>query len=118
MSVDDSRTVDAIGVDKTTDEAVLTVTDHREWNDSEHLSLLQEKLNAYLAFIESGEVFKSYPAARGRSIRIDIVCKFEPNEIGGGFLSRAQSVVRSAGHALTWRVPNKPMHATREDARA
>ena len=118
MSVDDSRIVDAIGVDRTSGEVILTVADHREWNDAEHLELLQLKLNAYLAFIESGEIVESYPDARGRQIRIDIVCKFEPDKGAGEFLSHAQEAVRSAGFAISWRVPNNAMHATCEDARA
>jgi hypothetical protein len=118
MSVDDSASVDAIGIDRTTDEAVLSISDHREWNDPEHLGVLQTKLNTYLAFIESGEVFKSYPAARSRKLRIDVVCKFEPDGTGGEFLAKAQSIIRDAGFSLTWRVPNKPMQATCEHARA
>jgi hypothetical protein len=118
MSVNDSRTVDAIGVDKTSGEAVLTVTDHRAWNDAEHLGLLQDKLNMYLAFTQSGEILESYPDARGRAIRIDVVCKFEPDKLAEEFLLRARTIVRDAGLALTWRVPNSAMHATCEDARA
>jgi hypothetical protein len=118
MPIDEPQTVDAVGVEKATGEAVLTISDHREWHDAEHLLLLQNKLNTYLAFIESGEIFESYPAARDRSIRIDVVCKFQPDKIGAEFLSKAESVVRRAGFALTWRVPNKPLHATCEDAGA
>ncbi|MGO8134287.1 DUF6572 domain-containing protein, partial [Rhizobium ruizarguesonis] len=57
MALDETNVIDAIGVDKATGELVLTITDHLEWkgSDSEHLLLLQEKLNTYLGFVESGE---------------------------------------------------------------
>ena len=117
MSVDSSRTVDAIGIDKVSGEAVLTVTDHREWGNAEHLGLLQDKLNSYIAFAESGEVYESYPDARGRALRIDVVCKHEPDQVGEEFLARARTILRDARLALTWRVPNKLLQPTCEDAR-
>jgi hypothetical protein len=64
------------------------------------------------------EILESYPDARGRAIRIDVVCKFEPDKMAEEFLLRARTIVRDAGLALTWRVPNSAMHATCEDARA
>lgn len=111
MSVDNSKTVDAIGVDKLTDEAVLTISDHLQWSDSEHLHLLQEKINSYFAFIKNGEIFETYPTARGRDIRIDVVCKFEPNEVATQFLSKAADWASDAGLSLSWRAP-KPLHAS------
>ncbi|WP_407059149.1 DUF6572 domain-containing protein [Ralstonia syzygii subsp. celebesensis] len=36
-------------------------------NSEEHLLLLQEKINCYLRFIESGEIYNSFPSAEGRS---------------------------------------------------
>lgn len=78
MSLDSADTVDAAGVEDESGLAVLTIADSWAWDDTEaHLLALQNKLNAYFGFIESGEVFDSYPAARGRRIAIDIVSRFE-----------------------------------------
>ena len=61
---------------------------------------MQAKLNKYLAFVESGEIIDSYPAARNRPVTIKIAFKFEPDEQARQFLSRAKEVVESAGFTL------------------
>jgi hypothetical protein len=37
---------------------------------------LQAKLNAYFEFIESGQIWHSYPAAQGKQLVIDLVTRF------------------------------------------
>jgi hypothetical protein len=54
MTIEDARIVDFIGVDPVTGHVVLTITDHLPWDSDEHVLLLQDKLNRYLAFVESG----------------------------------------------------------------
>lgn len=63
MSIEDQGSVDAIGIDQE-GVVVRTLSDHLEWDDG-HLFLLQEKINTYLAFLESGEVFETYPDSKG-----------------------------------------------------
>jgi hypothetical protein len=58
--------VDAIDTDKDGNLVTLTITDHLAWGDDQHLLLLQQKLNTYLAFIESGEIHATYPAAKDK----------------------------------------------------
>lgn len=78
MSVDQTNVIDAIGIDNVTGDLVLTIADHREWKEcsNEHLLLLQEKLNTYLRFVESGEISQTYMDAKDRSVLIDVVCKY------------------------------------------
>lgn len=74
------------------------VADDREWNDWVHLKALQEKLNNYLAFIESGEIYAARPEARGAAIEICIRCRFVPE--GGddfSFLRLARRAIEGAG---------------------
>lgn len=98
MSVEDRDVVDILSIDKQTGDVVLTVSDHLDWYDSlAHQETLQTKLNRYLAFIESGELIESYPNAKGRSVIIKVAVKFPPDASGLEFLSRAESVVTSAG---------------------
>lgn len=103
MSVDQTGVVDAVGVDNTTGQVVLTISDHLEW-DNEHLLLLQEKLNTYLSFVESGEILDSYPNAKGREVLINVVCKYPPNESAKSFLSQVTGIVEGAGMKFDWRV--------------
>lgn len=56
---------------------VLTISDHIKWDENnEHLIIIQEKTNAYLEVIESGEIFESYPEAQNRKLKIEIVFNF------------------------------------------
>ena len=102
MTVEQTKLIDIISLDKRTGQIRLTVSDHLEWNDStRHQEILQAKLNAYLAFVESGEILKKYPDAAQRTILFRIVLKFKPDPEGIAFLSRAQKVVEKAGFAFT-----------------
>lgn len=99
MSVDQTNVIDAIGVDSATGEVVLTIADHLEWteSDNDHLLLLQEKLNTYLSFIESGEMLETYPDAKGRAVLIDIVCKYPMSQQAQGFYNQVGRIVEGAG---------------------
>jgi|ERR1051326_2495080 hypothetical protein len=104
MAVDKANVVDAVGVDKTTGEVVLTISDHLAWDDARHLRLLEDKLNHYLGFIEQGELTSAYPDAAGRAIRIDIVCRYQPSAEAVNLLTKAKDVTKTYGSALSWRV--------------
>jgi uncharacterized protein DUF6572 len=101
MSVDQVDIVDLISVDPETGQVVLTVSDHLNWSDSiDHQNILQRKLNAYLAFVESGEILERYPHAKDRPVAFKVVFKFKPDQEGEGFLTRAKEVFKSAGFQL------------------
>jgi hypothetical protein len=104
MSIDETRVVDVASIDANTGEVVLTITDHLPWQSDGHLKLFQDKLNCYLAFIESGEILESYPDASGKSVRIDVVCKYAPDIQAESFLVRSAGIIRNGGYALSWRV--------------
>jgi hypothetical protein len=97
MSVDQTNVIDLISTNAS-GEVVLTVSDHLDWSDSvRHQTILQEKLNAYLAFAESGQMLREYPDSAGRTVVFDVALKFEPDNKGVRFLKRAAEVVKSAG---------------------
>ena len=111
MSIEQSNTIDFIGIDKTCGSTILTITDHLEWGSREHLIPIQEKLNSYLTFIESGEILDSYPAANDKPTRIDIFFLFEPDEEGTKFLSLCDEIIRNAGFGFRYCVKNNT-HST------
>ena len=101
MTVEQTKLIDIISLDKRTGQVILTVSDHLEWNDStRHQEILQAKLNAYLAFVESGEILEKYPDAVERTIVFKVVLKFKPDPVGRAFLCRAQKVIENAGFAF------------------
>lgn len=62
MAVDNASQIDAIANDKENACLVLLITDHLNWdNEFEHLKILQDKINAYVAFIESEQYDEIYP---------------------------------------------------------
>ena len=55
MSVVESGAVDGIGLAENETMKML-ITDHLDWQDEyKHLLILQEKINAYIGFCESGQ---------------------------------------------------------------
>src|SRR5215472_16188886 len=100
------KIVDAIGTERATDEVSLTIADSQDWSDvTAHLEALQEKINAYLGFMESGEIYEKYPAAKGKKMNITIIFRFAPPE--GEvmrFLAHAEQVVHGYGFGFAHRV--------------
>ena len=103
MSVENSKVIDFIS-DKE-DKIVLTISDHLEWdNDNEHIYILQEKINAYLMAIESGQINKSYPLSINKKIVVSVALKYVPNEIGMSFLSKVNEVLLNAGYEFNYHI--------------
>jgi|SRR5678809_586292 hypothetical protein len=101
MSVEDSKIVDAISADPK-GNIVLTISDHLEWDEnSEHLLVLQNKINDYLSFIESGQIYSDYTHAKGKNFIINIYAKFLPNETAERFLRCTRETIQAAGYDLT-----------------
>ena len=120
MSIADPNVVDAIGLDMQTENVILTISDHLDWREpvQTHLELLQDKLNTYLRFIESGEILESYPDAKDKSVVINIVGKYPLASAGEQFLSAAKSIVAEAGFSLTFELfkdSNSCLNGSSED---
>ena len=100
VSIEKTNVVDAVGIEKTTGEVILTIADYLPWgsaSETQHLQLLEEKLNAYLRFIESGELVQAYPAAEGKRTLISLVGRCDPSDRALRFLSDARHTVEAAG---------------------
>jgi hypothetical protein len=98
MSIKQLDTVDVISEDKESGDVILTISDHMDWSDSaKHQTLLQAKLNKYLAFVEGGEILERYPKAKGRRLIFNIAFKFKPDLEGRKFLSKVKEIIESAG---------------------
>lgn len=68
MALGDTNVIDILGVDRESRVLVLTLTDAWGWSpdeEDEHLRLLEEKLNTYVAAIESREVHAEYAKRTG-----------------------------------------------------
>jgi hypothetical protein len=105
MSINQTDTIDIISTSPD-GKVILTISDQYSWEETRHLQMLQDKINAYLKFIESGQVIDSYPHAGGRETRIEAVFKFEPTNETTSFLEKAKSVITGAEISFQWRVLN------------
>ncbi len=102
ITISESGVGDIVWGDRNSGECTLTISDHLEWTDSEHLILLQEKLNSYLTYIESGEILGQYAMANENKIKINVVMLHEPSQEAIDFLRQASKVISEAGFGLTW----------------
>ncbi len=101
MTVEDENVVDIISVKQDAATVRQQICDHLDWTDTvRHQTLIQNKLNRYLAFVESGEMLESYPAAKGLAVEFEIVFKFRPDSSAEAFLRAARQVVETAGFAF------------------
>lgn len=98
MSIEDTLVVDVTGRDRATGRIVLTISDHLPWTDAEkHFDLLDQKVRAYVGFIESGQILGQYPDARERGAQIELVCKYPPTPGAVGFLNAMRQAVERRG---------------------
>jgi|ERR1035441_5998342 hypothetical protein len=104
MALERPETVDAVGVENDSEFAVLTIADAWDWQDEQkHLLALQAKLNSYFSFIESGQLWESYPEAAGRQLVIDVVGKFPLPQVGIDLLERASDVCADLSVKIRYR---------------
>jgi hypothetical protein len=108
MSVSETNMIDFVSVDLKKKIVRLEITDYLRWeipeDENEHLRLLQAKLNTYLRFIESGELYENHPEARGATCEIELVSRYPLSISGVRFFEYARSIVRKAGIELSYRV--------------
>ena len=61
--------IDIVSHDPKTDRVVLSMIETRPWGDKGALMPdLQEKMYTYLAYVESGQLSRDYPAMKGKKI--------------------------------------------------
>jgi hypothetical protein len=108
MSILDTNVVDVIGIDPPNRITRLGISDHLKWDEAEpdHLVLLQEKINTYLVYLESGQIYENNPNTKNCKFEIELVAKYELSQAALDFFRKAQVIVRGAGFDLTCRVPS------------
>lgn len=105
MTIENSKTIDSVGVDKKTGNVILKIFDHLDWsNEHEHLTLLQSKINTYLSFIESGEVYQAYENANGRKFVISVDFAEKPVSNALKFMDASAQIIAESGYALEYTV--------------
>jgi len=97
--------IDAVGIDRETDDVVLLILDSWGWADErEHLAALQGKINAYFSFVESGEIYGPYPTAAGKRMRIDVIGRYTLPPAASAFIERASLAAEELGLVVRHRI--------------
>ena len=104
MTIDEESKIDRIGTNNSEDIISLLISDHLEWTVKDKLLMLQNKINAYLAYIESGEILKKYPQAKDCDIIIHLSSLHTPDVEGLDFLQLIKKVIVGAGFDFQWKV--------------
>jgi hypothetical protein len=82
----------------------LVITDHLGWEDvGGHLQLLQDKLNTYLAFVESGQLHRleQPPVPAAPEVRIEIAVPEALPAEGEEFVGHARVFLAERGIGLS-----------------
>ena len=108
MSIDQTDVIDFVGIDPTSGDVILTVSDHLQWGTAidGHIEALEAKLQRYLDFVGSGQLLEEYPTSAGRSLRIEIALKYPPDEQGQEWLESARAMMDGYGYHLSWYLPD------------
>ncbi len=107
MSVLETDLIDYIYLDDEDETPVLVVTDHLTWRppeDERHLDMLRDKLNAQIAFIETGQFKSVWPQYDGRVVRVEVVATCPLTDAANHFYSLARKVMTEANMDLRFQL--------------
>ncbi len=106
MSVDQQGVIDVLTRSRESGGVTLTISDHLDWAEPlQHIALLQAKIDAYLRFIASGQVWERCPDAFGKGITILVAFRVPPPEGDvTEFLAAAAEKVEIAGYGFDYKV--------------
>lgn len=110
MSVMDEGVIDNMGLRKNEKSLNLYIFDHLAWGleaDDVHIFMLQNKLNDYLQYIDSGQVNERYKVEDYENIIIRVIAKYPFSYDCVQFLDKAKRYINDAGFELEWEV--RPM---------
>jgi hypothetical protein len=92
MTIEQTDKIDGMGIDSKTNEFVLLISDHLPWHDLEvHVAALEQKIGAYLNYVNSGQHFFAVPQAKSLPVRIRVIHDHKPTILAISILESVQS---------------------------
>ncbi len=107
MSVLETDVIDYIYVDDDDEIPVLVVSDPLTWrppDDRRHLRALRAKLNAQIAFVETGQLRGVWPAWDGGPVRVEVVARCALTQAASSFYGVAREVMTQANIDLRFQL--------------
>ncbi len=104
MTIEQGGVIDMVAGDKKQLVARMIISDHLPWDEDmpRHVQLLETKINTYLSFVEQGAFAEQFPQFDGYSVRIEVICKFEPTELAEEYFDKAREIVEELGHEFAF----------------
>ena len=103
MSVLDTDMIDYVYLDEDDLTPVLVVSDPLTWKppeDEAHLEALREKLNAQIAFVETGQIRNVWPGYEGGLVKVEVVARHSLNRAAEEFYGVAKRIMTKANMDL------------------
>lgn len=100
MSILESNKIDLVARKPESRVVKLIIADHLTWDDLQtHSQLLQDKINAYLEFVVSGEIkqLKEPTMPESPEVRIVLATKYSPPALAREFLSKVEEFLLGYG---------------------
>lgn len=92
LNIEKTNTLDGVGYDEENQRLIMFLSDGMDWHDeARHLFLLQEKINNYIAYIETKQYLKSYTNVKQIEIQICFCFKETDNCIK--FLKQVEKLI-------------------------
>ena len=107
MSVLETDLVDYIYLDDDERTPVLVVSDPLTWRppeDRRHLDALRDKLNAQIAFVETGQIRGVWPDFRGGVVRVEVIARCPLTRAADQFYHLARKVMIDANMDLRFQL--------------
>ena len=98
MAVTDPNSIDLVRIERSSGKVLLIISDHLPWDDVDsHLQSLQDKINSYFTFIESGELTERFPIATDRRPVIVVALKHDLPDSAEYFFVAVEETATTAG---------------------
>ena len=99
------NTIDMVAINDTKGYTALVISNLDEWDDDNvKLMELQDKINFYQVYIQSGKLLEDHPESKGLDTHILLVTKYPPSDDGKQFLSAAAMQLALKGQILKWQI--------------
>lgn len=105
MAIDNSEVIDGIAYEG--NKLILQIYDHLEFDDEivqDHLFMLQDKLNAYIWFVDSKQYEETYPDASLSVYEIQIKFKYQPSDFCIEYLNHVNNKLGSMNITVMFEV--------------
>jgi hypothetical protein len=102
MSVVDRNVIDFGHEDD--DKVTICISDHIPWNSEilrAHLEILQDKVNDYLDYIESGQIYDDF-GGKGKIANIKVIFCHKPSNEAIYYIEKIKEIVVENNNSFEW----------------